>query len=141
MIIFEAVRSICSVDRGTPLDPYVVPPPPPKTDDELAAIAKKEEFEAAAALAAIVDPEAVAKRAAMMGVGVGSAAIAAGTCVPAAGMASTFALSLWVGTGAVQGVSHALHSPLMSITNAISGMTIVGGMLQLGEFLFFVIYD
>jgi NAD(P) transhydrogenase len=32
----------------------------------------------------------------------------------------------------VQGVTHALHSPLMAMTNAISGMTIVGGMLQLG---------
>ena len=31
-----------------------------------------------------------------------------------------------------QGVTHALHSPLMAMTNAISGMTIVGGMLQLG---------
>lgn len=30
------------------------------------------------------------------------------------------------------GVTHALHSPLMAMTNAISGMTIVGGMLQLG---------
>ena len=29
-------------------------------------------------------------------------------------------------------VSHSLHSPLMSITNTISGMTAVGGMLQLG---------
>lgn len=32
----------------------------------------------------------------------------------------------------MQGVTHALHSPLMAMTNAISGMTIVGGMLQLG---------
>jgi NAD(P) transhydrogenase len=46
---------------------------------------------------------------------------------------ATFALSVWVGSQAVRGVSHALHSPLMSITNAISGMTIVGGMLQLGS--------
>ena len=30
------------------------------------------------------------------------------------------------------GVSHSLHSPLMAMTNAISGMTVVGGMLQLG---------
>ena len=29
-------------------------------------------------------------------------------------------------------MTHALHSPLMAMTNAISGMTIVGGMLQLG---------
>lgn len=32
----------------------------------------------------------------------------------------------------MQGVAHSLHSPLMAMTNAISGMTIVGGMLQLG---------
>ena len=36
------------------------------------------------------------------------------------------------GNSCVAGVSHALHSPLMAMTNAISGMTIVGGMLQLG---------
>lgn len=35
-------------------------------------------------------------------------------------------------TPSSQGVTHALHSPLMAMTNAISGMTIVGGMLQLG---------
>ena len=43
----------------------------------------------------------------------------------------TFALSVWVGSSAVQGVTHALHSPLMAMTNAISGMTVLGGMLQL----------
>lgn len=37
-----------------------------------------------------------------------------------------------IGNSCVQGVTHALHSPLMAMTNAISGMTIVGGMLQLG---------
>ena len=52
--------------------------------------------------------------------------------VPNAPMMTTFALSCWVGNSCVQGVSHALHSPLMAMTNAISGMTIVGGMLQLG---------
>jgi NAD(P) transhydrogenase len=55
-----------------------------------------------------------------------------GCMVPDSGMLSTFALSVWVGQGAVQGVAHALHSPLMSVTNAISGTTIIGGMLQLG---------
>jgi NAD(P) transhydrogenase len=52
--------------------------------------------------------------------------------VPNAPMMSTFALSCWVGNSCVAGVSHSLHSPLMAMTNAISGMTIVGGMLQLG---------
>lgn len=53
-----------------------------------------------------------------------------GAFMPAAIM-QTFALSVWVGSQAVRGVAHSLHSPLMSITNAISGMTILGGMTQL----------
>ncbi|CAN0409721.1 unnamed protein product, partial [Ectocarpus sp. 8 AP-2014] len=36
----------------------------------------------------------------------------------------------------VYGVAPALHSPLMSVTNAISGMTAVGGMVLLGGGLF-----
>ena len=63
---------------------------------------------------------------------IGGAGIVMGSFVPPGGLLGTFALSVWVGSQAVQGVSHALHSPLMSITNAISGMTAVGGMLQLG---------
>jgi NAD(P) transhydrogenase subunit alpha len=30
-------------------------------------------------------------------------------------------------------VHHALHTPLMSVTNAISGIIIVGAMLQIGH--------
>lgn len=41
---------------------------------------------------------------------------------------STFALSGIVGYHVVWGVTHSLHSPLMSVTNAISGMTALGGM-------------
>jgi len=33
----------------------------------------------------------------------------------------------------VYGVAHALHTPLMSVTNAISGMTAVGGIMVLGK--------
>lgn len=32
----------------------------------------------------------------------------------------------------VWGVTAALHSPLMSVTNAISGLTVVGGMVLAG---------
>ncbi|XP_002738525.1 NAD(P) transhydrogenase, mitochondrial-like [Saccoglossus kowalevskii] len=44
-------------------------------------------------------------------------------------MATTFGLSVIVGYHTVWGVVPALHSPLMSVTNAISGITAVGGML------------
>ena len=36
----------------------------------------------------------------------------------------------------VWGVTPALHSPLMSVTNAVSGITAVGGMLLMGGGLY-----
>ena len=47
-------------------------------------------------------------------------------------MMTTFALSGIVGYHTVWGVTPALHSPLMSVTNAISGITAVGGLLLMG---------
>merc|ERR1719223_1718000 len=44
-----------------------------------------------------------------------------------------FLLAGAAGYQAVWGVAHALHTPLMSVTNAISGMTLVGGLLLLHE--------
>src|SRR5690606_702251 len=41
------------------------------------------------------------------------------------------ALSVIVGFYVIGNVAHALHTPLMSVTNAISGIIIVGAMLQL----------
>jgi len=41
----------------------------------------------------------------------------------------SFLLAGVAGYQAVWGVAHALHTPLMSVTNAISGMTAVGGLL------------
>ena len=47
-------------------------------------------------------------------------------------MTTTFALSVIAGYQCVWGVQPALHTPLMSITNAVSGVTAVGGLLLLG---------
>jgi len=47
-------------------------------------------------------------------------------------MFSTLALACLAGSQVVYGVTPALHSPLMSVTNAISGMTAVGGILLMG---------
>jgi NAD(P) transhydrogenase len=46
---------------------------------------------------------------------------------------SSFALAGLAGYQVVWGVAPALHSPLMAVTNAISGMTAVGGMLLLAD--------
>ncbi len=53
--------------------------------------------------------------------------------MPELDMLATFALLVWVESQAVRGVSYSLHSPLMTITNTISGMTEVDGMSQLGD--------
>ena len=49
---------------------------------------------------------------------------------------TVFILAIFVGWQVVWNVTPALHTPLMSVTNAISGIIIIGGMLQLttGDF-------
>jgi NAD(P) transhydrogenase subunit alpha len=45
---------------------------------------------------------------------------------------TVFILACFVGWQVVWSVTPALHTPLMSVTNAISGIIIIGGMLQIG---------
>ncbi|WP_153504111.1 Re/Si-specific NAD(P)(+) transhydrogenase subunit alpha [Cumulibacter manganitolerans] len=46
---------------------------------------------------------------------------------------TVFALAIFVGYYVISNVTHALHTPLMSETNAISGIILVGGLLQVGS--------
>ena len=46
---------------------------------------------------------------------------------------TVFVLSCVVGYYVVWNVSHSLHTPLMSVTNAISGIIVVGALLQIGQ--------
>ena len=41
-----------------------------------------------------------------------------------------FILSIFIGYFVVQNVTPALHSPLMSVTNAISGLVIIGALFM-----------
>ncbi len=45
---------------------------------------------------------------------------------------TVFALAVFVGFYVVWSVTPALHSPLMSVTNAISSVIIVGGLIAVG---------
>ena len=70
----------------------------------------------------------------VIGLFVGCAAIlGAGAVAPPAFVShlTVFVLACFVGWQVVWNVTAALHTPLMSVTNAISGIIIVGGMLQL----------
>ncbi|QSX34381.1 Re/Si-specific NAD(P)(+) transhydrogenase subunit alpha [Shewanella avicenniae] len=46
---------------------------------------------------------------------------------------TVFMLACVVGYYVVWNVSHSLHTPLMSVTNAISGIIVVGALLQIGQ--------
>lgn len=114
----EAVRSMLVVNAGEKLEPYVPPPPPPVEEKEVVT-------------EVVVSEQEIWRKKTMIDTLSLVSLINVGAMVPAGGMLPTFALSVYVGAGAVQGVAHSLHSPLMSITNAISGMTMIGGMMQL----------
>ena len=46
---------------------------------------------------------------------------------------TVFALAIVIGYYVIGHVHHALHTPLMSVTNAISGIIVVGALLQVGH--------
>ena len=47
---------------------------------------------------------------------------------------AVFALAIVIGYYVIGHVHHALHTPLMSVTNAISGIIVIGALLQIGRF-------
>ncbi|MDO8145392.1 Re/Si-specific NAD(P)(+) transhydrogenase subunit alpha [Isoptericola sp. 178] len=87
------------------------------------------------------DPEELAarrrrrrvRRTALAGLGavVGGLAIAASP-PESVGHFTVFALAVVVGFYVISAVTHALHTPLMAQTNAISGIILVGALLQIG---------
>ena len=66
-------------------------------------------------------------------VGIGLVLLLIGFYVPDSKLShfTVFMLAVFVGFQVVWNVKPALHTPLMSVTNAISGIILVGGMLQL----------
>ncbi|WP_432473407.1 Re/Si-specific NAD(P)(+) transhydrogenase subunit alpha [Amphritea sp. HPY] len=49
------------------------------------------------------------------------------------GHLSVFVLSCFVGYMVVWGVTHSLHTPLMSVTNAISSIIVIGALIQISS--------
>jgi NAD(P) transhydrogenase subunit alpha len=59
--------------------------------------------------------------------------IASVSPAPFLGHFMVFMLSVVIGFYVIGNVHHALHTPLMSVTNAISGIIVVGAILQIGH--------
>ncbi len=113
------------------------PPPPPKIK-AIAAQPKakvvEETPEEKAAREAAELKKSLNRTAWMLGIG-GAAALLVGSVAPASFMQHfiVFVLSVFVGFHVIWGVAHALHTPLMAITNAISSIIIVGALLQVSS--------
>jgi NAD(P) transhydrogenase subunit alpha len=59
-----------------------------------------------------------------------SQAAAHAASVPFISVFTVFVMAIFVGYYVVWGVTPALHTPLMAVTNALSGVVVVGAMLQ-----------
>jgi len=140
----EAVRGALVIEKGE----LRWPAPPPKSVERAQARAAAEAAAAAAQAAENVArdgamPAASAEdalraatlKSALATAGAAAATLALGAASPGpafSSMLTKFGLASASGYMAVRGVPPALHSPLMSVTNAISGLTAVGGMALAG---------
>ncbi|MEZ5535118.1 MAG: Re/Si-specific NAD(P)(+) transhydrogenase subunit alpha [Thiolinea sp.] len=128
----DVIRGAIACHQGE----ITYPPPPPK----IQAIAKP------APKPPAIDPEEEKRRAAaaakkagrqqtMILIAAGLFMLLAGSFAPASFMQHfiVFVLACFVGFQVIWDVSHALHTPLMAVTNAISGIIIVGALLQVGS--------
>jgi len=114
-------------DKITPFNP----PPPPKAADDAVELSEEELL-----LAANEKQKADFVRNAGIASAASFALLAFGYNADSpddVSLMATFALAGLAGYQVVWGVAPALHSPLMAVTNAISGMTAVGGMLLLAD--------
>ncbi|MBX2869236.1 MAG: Re/Si-specific NAD(P)(+) transhydrogenase subunit alpha [Acidiferrobacterales bacterium] len=120
----EVIRSATVVHDGT----VTWPPPPVKLS---AAPAKPKP-----APAVPVEEKTNSPWGTIIAMAVGGIAIlAAGSVAPASFMNHfiVFVLACFVGFQVIWNVTPALHTPLMSVTNAISGIIVIGALLQVGS--------
>ena len=130
----DVIRGATVVHAGE----ITFPPPAPK----IAAIGKQTQAEKPVELTP--EEKKTAERAAQMKAGrqqIGLLAIGGlfmllmGAYAPASFMQHfiVFALACFVGFQVIWNVSHSLHTPLMAVTNAISGIIILGAILQISS--------
>jgi NAD(P) transhydrogenase subunit alpha len=85
-------------------------------------------------VAATKEPASPARRLTLVGGAAAALLLLVAAAPPALRVHLTvFALAIVIGYYVIGNVHHALHTPLMSVTNAISGIIIVGAMLQIGH--------
>ena len=122
----EVVRAATQIHEGErlPPPPRKEPTPPPKPEPPREAAPRKEPEEESGAGKAVGT---------VIGAAIAAAAFAlVGLFAPEDFVQhfTVFILACFVGWQIVWAVAPALHTPLMSVTNAISGIVLVGGLVQ-----------
>ena len=126
----EVVRGAIVLDRGKMMWPPPLPPAPPEPGVPTKSTASSSV--AKAAPSGHGSDEGTGINPFVLAV-IGLALIGLGIVAPESKLShfTVFMLAVFVGFQVVWNVKPALHTPLMSVTNAISGIILVGGMLQL----------
>jgi H+-translocating NAD(P) transhydrogenase subunit alpha len=130
----DVIRGATAVHGGA----VTYPPPPPK----IAAIAAQKPKAKAVELTPVERrAQEVAQfkaqtrsQVTLLAVG-GAVMLLMGSFAPTSFMSHfiVFALACFIGFSVIWNVSHSLHTPLMAVTNAISGIVILGALLQIGS--------
>ncbi|MBL0408323.1 Re/Si-specific NAD(P)(+) transhydrogenase subunit alpha [Microvirga aerilata] len=130
----DVIRGATVTHQGT----ITYPPPPPKV--QAIAAAKPKEKPKELTLEEKREQEAATFRSqtkTQVGLLVAGGLLIAlvGAYAPASFMAHfiVFALACFVGFQVIWSVSHSLHTPLMAVTNAISGIVVLGALSQVGS--------
>ncbi|MCP5022724.1 MAG: Re/Si-specific NAD(P)(+) transhydrogenase subunit alpha [bacterium] len=121
----EVIRGATVIEHGN----VTWPPPPPRL-----TAAPQPAAETAPVPVAAPKKQMSKGAKSVIGVVVVSAGLLAiGTVAPAAFMSqlTVFVLACFLGWQVVWNVTPALHTPLMSVTNAISGIIVLGAMMQM----------
>ena len=137
----EAIRGAVVLHKGelTWPPPKVEPSPQKAPAAEAKALAPKPDAPAAPAAPTAEDEKAKAakkSRTTMVSAIFGALLLAGlGLVAPQDFVThfTVFVLAIFVGWQVVWNVTPALHTPLMSVTNAISGIILIGGLIQAGS--------
>ena len=126
----EIVRSATIVHRGERLEPPPPPEPSPPRKSRQAPPADAEPKQKD-----IMKPSRVSWGNTALGLVLIGALFGLGRFAPSEFLQhfTVFILACFIGWQVVWSVTPALHTPLMSVTNAISGIIVVGGLLQAGS--------
>ncbi|MBE2249565.1 MAG: Re/Si-specific NAD(P)(+) transhydrogenase subunit alpha [Myxococcus sp.] len=126
----DVVRPALLLHQGEVLPPLPVKEPTPQTQPVAPPNPDVKQEPAA-----ITAPNRAAWGSTLAGLALISALFGLGRFAPSDFLqhSTVFVLACFIGWQVIWSVSPALHTPLMSVTNAISGIIIVGGLLQVGD--------